>query len=92
MIWVNEAKHTRIYRILHEPEFGIVAHLKSVTYRFRLNDLVNLNSSVFYEVLLKISKLFQPYDNSGEKTTIFLAEPTIFRWAFDKPGDILSLL
>jgi len=73
-----------MYRILHAPVFSIVAHFKAVTYRVRLNDFVNLNSFVFYEVLLKISKSFQPYYNSGEegkkerKKKKIGAEPIIF--------------
>ena len=39
-----------MYRILHAPEFSIVAHFRAVTCRVRLNGFVNLSSSVFYEI------------------------------------------
>jgi hypothetical protein len=36
------------------------------------HDLVNSNGSVFWEVLLKLRKFCQPYDNFGDKNDNFL--------------------
>jgi hypothetical protein len=56
---------------VREIEFNTATSLIVLISRFRLHDLVNLNFSMFWEVLLELRKFWQPYDNFDDKNGNF---------------------
>jgi len=55
------------YILLREPQFSALTLLMALTSRFSLHDFVNLNFSMFCEIVLKLRKFFRPYDDFSEK-------------------------
>jgi hypothetical protein len=71
-LWFNEMKINmyEFTQFLHQPAFLTLNPLTALIYRNSLHYLVNLNFSVFFEVLFRLRKCFPPYDNYGGKTII----------------------
>ena len=53
-------KHTCIYSLLHEPQFGTVTPITVLKFRVTLHDFATLDFPVFGQVFLKLTKFFQP--------------------------------
>jgi len=57
---MNEYKHICIYILLHEPQFSTVTPLTALTFRVSLHDRATLDSPVFGQAFIKLTKSYKP--------------------------------